>query len=503
MPCEFVVCSAVMFRGRVRQVHFVGIGGIGMSGIAEVLLSLGYTVTGSDIRESETTRRLESLGARVMFGHRAENIEGADVVVYSSAVRTDNPEIVAARARAIPAIRRAEMLAELMRLKYGIAIAGSHGKTTTTSLVATVLAHAGLDPTVVIGGKLNALGTNAKAGNGDLLVAEADESDGSFLKLSPTIAVVTNIDPEHLDHYGSHERLKQAFVDFVERLPFYGLAVLCLDHPDVRDILPRIDRRVVTYGFGCRADYRAENVTLHGPVTRFELLRGDRALGRFEVRLTGRHNVLNTLASIAVADELEVPLEVTREALASFQGVQRRFTVVGEVDGITLVDDYGHHPAEIEATLEAARSAFGRRVVVAFQPHRYTRTRDLFDRFVGAFDRADILVVTEVYPAGEAPIEGATGARLAEAIRRHGHPWVVFEPDKHKVVDCLEAVVKPGDMVIALGAGDINRSVRALYDRLRKVRWDGERPSSEDRTETGTRRSGSGIHAKDAIRSDP
>ncbi len=456
-----------MFRGRVRQIHFVGIGGIGMSGIAEVLLSLGYTVTGSDLKANDTARRLETLGARVEIGHRAENVDEADVVVYTSAAAADNPEIVEARTRGIPVIPRAEMLAELMRLKHGIAIAGSHGKTTTTSLVATVLTHAGLDPTVVIGGKLNAIGTNAKAGSGDILVAEADESDGSFLKLSPTIAVITNIDPEHLDHYGSHEAIKRAFVDFAERIPFYGLAVLCLDHPHVQDILPKIDRRIVTYGTSVQADYRADNIELHGPSTEFDLCRHGDALGRFSVHLTGRHNVLNALSVIAVADELDVPLDVTREALASFEGVQRRFTILGEVNGITLVDDYGHHPAEIEATLEAARSGYKRRVVVAFQPHRYTRTRALFDDFARAFNRADVVVMTEVYAAGEALIPGATGEKLAEAVRRHGHHRVVFEPDKTKVVDRLAAIVQPGDIVIALGAGDINQSVRALYERLR------------------------------------
>ena len=455
-----------MFRGRVRQIHFIGIGGIGMSGIAEVLLSLGYRVSGSDAKASETTRRLESLGARVAIGHRAENIDRSDVVVFSSAVAMENPEVTHARAHGIPVIRRAEMLAELMRLKYGVAIAGSHGKTTTTSLVATVLAHAKLDPTVVIGGKLNAIGTNAKVGDGDILVAEADESDGSFLKLTPTIAVITNIDPEHLDHYGSFERLMQAFVDFAERVPFYGLAVLCLDHPHVQEILPKIDRRIVTYGTTAQADYRADHIVLDGPMTRFQLVRRGEPVGQFEVRLTGRHNVLNTLAVLAIADELGVSLDVAREALASFEGVQRRFTIVGEVGGITLVDDYGHHPAEIEATLEAARTAYTHRLVVAFQPHRYTRTRDLFDQFTRAFNRADVLIVTEVYAAGEAPIANASGRRLAEEIRKHGHHHVIFEPDKTKVVDRLQAIAKPGDMVIALGAGDINQSVRTLAQRL-------------------------------------
>jgi UDP-N-acetylmuramate--alanine ligase len=455
-----------MFRGRVRQIHFIGIGGIGMSGIAEVLLSLGYRVSGSDAKGSDATRRLESLGARVAIGHRAENVAGSDVVVFSSAVGMDNPEVVEARAQGIPVIRRAEMLAELMRLKYGVAIAGSHGKTTTTSLVATVLSHANLDPTVVIGGKLNAIGTNAKVGEGDILVAEADESDGSFLKLTPTIAVITNIDPEHLDHYGSHDKIKDAFVDFAERVPFYGLAVLCLDHPHVQDILPRIDRRVATYGTSAQADYRADRITLHGPITRFQLVRRGEPLGEFAVRLTGRHNVLNTLAVLAVADELGVPLDVSREALASFAGVQRRFTVVAEVGGLTLVDDYGHHPAEIEATLEAARAAYANRLVVAFQPHRYTRTRDLFDQFTRAFNRADVLVVTEVYAAGEAAIDGATGRRLADEIRKHGHHRVIYEPDKAKVADRIQSLAKPGDMVIALGAGDINQCLRALAERF-------------------------------------
>ncbi len=441
-----------------------------MSGIAEILLSLGYTVSGSDAKASEGTRRLESLGAQCFVGHAASHVEGADVVVYSSAVTAANPELAQARALSIPVIRRAEMLAELMRLKYGIAIAGSHGKTTTTSLVATVLHHAGLDPTVVIGGKLNAIGTNARAGSGDLLVAEADESDGSFLKLTPTIAVVTNIDPEHLDHYGSHEAIKHAFVDFIERVPFYGLAVLCLDHPHVQDLIPRVDRRIVTYGTSAQADYRADAIALKGPVTEFDLLRRGERVGRFAVRLTGRHNVLNTLAVIAIADELEVPIDATREALAGFAGVQRRFTLVDEVDGITLVDDYGHHPAEIEATLEAAHAGFGRRLVVAFQPHRYTRTRDLFDAFTRAFNRADVLVVTEVYAAGESPLDGIDGARLAAAIRQHGHHRVHFEPDKSRLPETLASLVRPGDMVIALGAGDINQSLKGLASRLRASR---------------------------------
>ena len=446
-----------MFRGRIRAIHFVGIGGIGMSGIAEVLLTSGFAVSGSDRRESETTKRLEDMGARIHVGHEASNVQGADVVVFSSAVPRDNPELVAARAASIPVIPRAEMLAELMRLKDGIAIAGSHGKTTTTSLVATVLREAGLDPTVVIGGKLNVLGTNAARGQGDLLVAEADESDGSFLHLTPVIAVVTNIDAEHLDHYGTHDAVKDAFVAFANRVPFYGLVVACLDHPHVQDLLPRIEKRTATYGLSAQADYRARNPSVEGLTTRFDLVRRGEELGEVRVRMPGIHNVLNTLAVIAVADELAVPLEVQKRALAGFAGVQRRYTIVGEHDGDTIVDDYGHHPAEIQATLEAAMRAYGRRVVVAFQPHRYSRTHHCFDELTRAFNRADVLLLADVYAAGEPPIEGATSDQLAAAIRAHGHRDVTHVGPRERVVDALLARVKPGDVVITLGAGDVTR----------------------------------------------
>src|SRR5271166_2429625 len=427
-----------MFRGRVRHVHFVGVGGIGMSGLAEVLRTLGFDVSGSDLKPNENTRRLEGLGVKVFFGHAADHVTGADVVVYTSAVAEGNPEIDRARALEVPIIPRAEMLAELMRTRYAVTIAGSHGKTTTTSLVATVLRAAGLDPTVVVGGKVNALGTNARLGEGDLFVAEADESDGSFLKLTPTIAVVTNIDAEHLDHYGSHERVKEAFVEHVNRVPFYGLAVVCLDHPSVQDILPRIERRHVTYGVSRQADYRAKNARFEGLATHFDAYRRSEPLGRFVVHMPGAHNVLNALAAVAVADELEVPLDVTRDAIAGFHGVQRRFTVLGQPalakggksGDVMIVDDYGHHPAEIEATLDAAQRGFDRRVVVAFQPHRYSRTKHLFDEFTRAFNKADVLFVTDVYPAGEKPIEGATGEALADAIRAHGHHAVTYVPDK-------------------------------------------------------------------------
>ena len=451
-----------MFRGRVRKIHFVGIGGIGMSGLAEIVHALGFDTSGSDLRPNSTTQRLDSLGVKILIGHRAANVVGSDVVVYSSAIKPDNPELVEALTSGIPVIARAELLAELMRMKYGVAVAGSHGKTTTTSLVATVLRAGGYDPTVAVGGKMAALGSNAKLGAGDLLVAEADESDGSFLLLTPTIGVVTSIDPEHLDYWGSHDRIKEAFVQFCSRVPFYGLAVLCLDHPDVQSILPAVRRRHTTYGFSPQAEYRAKNVQALGREMRFDVFKQGTSLGEFSVRLPGRHNVLNCLATIAVADELEVPLDVIQHSLADFDGVARRFSVIGEVNGIMLVDDYGHHPAEIRATLEAARTGFDRRIVVAFQPHRYTRTRDLFEQFVTSFNLADIVVVTDIYPAGETPIPGVSGELMARALREHGHQRVHYVQDKDELPSFLHKIVMSGDVVIALGAGDINKSVRDL-----------------------------------------
>jgi len=446
-----------MFRGRVRHVHFIGVGGIGMSGLAEILRSLDFDVSGSDVRAGENTVRLERLGVRIDIGHREQNSEGADVVVYSSAIDPNNPEVRRARELNIPIIQRAEMLAELMRMKYGIAIAGSHGKTTTTSLVATVLRAAGLDPTVVVGGRMAALGSNARLGAGDLLVAEADESDGSFLRLQPTIAVVTNIDPEHLDFYKTHEALKDAFVAFIERVPFYGLAVLCLDHPHVQEILPRVQRRHVTYGLSPQANYSARAVEFRGLNTHFLAFRRGEPLGEFSVRMPGQHNVLNTLAAIAVADELEVPLDVLKHALATFHGVARRFTVVDTPNDIALVDDYGHHPAEVRAVLAAARNAYSQRVLVAFQPHRYSRTQLLFEDFTQAFNQADVLFVTDIYAAGEAPLPGISGKTLAEGIRSHGHQAVSYVADKAQLAQKLAELARPGDVVIALGAGDINK----------------------------------------------
>lgn len=455
-----------MFRGRVRRVHFIGVGGIGMSGLAEILRSMDFDVSGSDLRPGENTGRLERLGVRIHVGHDAAHVRGADVVVYSSAIAADNPELSAAVRGGIPAITRGEMLAELMRMKYAVVIAGSHGKTTTTSLVATVLRAAGLDPTVVVGGRMASLGSNARLGAGDLLVAEADESDGSFLRLSPTIAAITNVDPEHLDFYGSHEALKSAFVQFAERVPFYGLSVLCLDHPHVRDLLPRVNRRYVTYGQSRQADYVADSVAHRGLETSFRVHRQGEPLGEFVVRMPGQHNVLNCLAVVAIADELEVPLDIVKESLATFRGVARRFTVVGEPAGIALVDDYGHHPVEVRVTLNAARNAYNRRVLVAFQPHRYSRTRALFHDFAQAFDQADAVYVTDVYAAGEPAQPGITGAALAEAIAKHGHRSVEYVADRDELADRLAAAAAPGDVVIALGAGDINRVLPSVEARI-------------------------------------
>ncbi len=459
----------MMFRGRVRQIHFVGVGGVGMSGLAEILRSLEFEVSGSDLRDGANTQRLASMGVRIDIGHRADNVHGADVVVLSSAIKPDNPEVMQAQELGIPVIGRAEMLAELMRVKYGIAIAGSHGKTTVTSLVATVLRAGGLDPTVTVGGKMESLGSNARLGGGDLLVAEADESDGTFLRLSPTIAVVTNIDPEHLDFWGSHEQLKDAFVNFVSRIPFYGLSVLCLDHPHVQAILPQLHGRHVTYGTSAQADYSVRGIQYRGLQTAFNAYRRGEPLGGFQINMPGAHNVLNALAAIAVADELGVPRDVTKEALATFTGVGRRFSVVGEVANVTLVDDYGHHPAEIRATLQAARRAFPieqHRLIAIFQPHRYSRTRDLFDDFVTAFNQTDHLFVSGIYPAGEKPIEGVSAERLCEAMSEHGHHSVTLVPDKNDLPERLMHLIRQGDVVLTLGAGDINRVLADLKQRL-------------------------------------
>jgi UDP-N-acetylmuramate--alanine ligase len=446
-----------MFRGRRPTIHFVGIGGIGMSGIAEVLLNLGYPVTGSDLRATETTRRLEGFGAQCYVGHEAGHVGDADVVVTSSAVRRDNPEVVEARRRSVPVIPRADMLAELMRLKYSVAVAGSHGKTTVTSMVAHLLAAGGLDPTAVVGGKLNNLGSNAKLGNGEYMVVEADESDGSFLKFSPAIAVVTNIDPEHLDHYGDFDGLKKAFVEFVNKVPFYGVAVMCLDHPTVQALLPALECRHVTYGLSPQSDYRAEAIESSAFEMSFTVVRRGEPMGRFTLQMVGNHNVQNALAAIAVADDVGVSLEQMQAAFASFTGVQRRFTVRGEASGVTVVDDYGHHPAEVRATLAGARKAFPqRRIIAAFQPHRYTRTRDLMGDFATSFNEADTLLISEIYAASEEPIPGVDGAALAEAVRSYGHRDVAFVPQRSALAQAIRERTRPGDLVITLGAGDIS-----------------------------------------------
>lgn len=453
---------------RYQHIHFVGIGGIGMSGIAELLINLGYHVSGSDIKEADITRRLAQLGADITIGHRAENIRGADVVVLSSAISDDNPEAVAARALGkVPVIRRAEMLAELMRLKYSVLVAGAHGKTTTTSMVATVLARGGLDPTVVIGGKLNAWGTNAKLGYGDFMVAEADESDGTFLLLPPTIAIVTNIDLEHLDFYRDLEHIQQTFLEFINKIPFYGLAVVCLEDANIQTILPQIGKRFATYGFSPQADFQARNVETRGFSTSYRAFHQGEELGEVEVPIPGRHNVLNSLAAIAVASELEVDWASIRTGLADMTGVQRRFQIKGEQQGILVLDDYGHHPTEIRSVLETLASCYpDRRKIVAFQPHRYTRTHALMDQFCRCFYQSDILLVAEIYAASEKPIPGVTGRALADQIMLHGHHELHFSATLDEMLQKLLAIVAPGDVVITLGAGNIYQLGERLLEEL-------------------------------------
>jgi UDP-N-acetylmuramate--alanine ligase len=455
-----------MFK-RYQHIHFVGIGGIGMSGIAEVLLNVGYRVTGSEQKRNEAVERLERLGAKVFIGHDAANLTGAHVVVYSSAVPRDNVELREARARQVPTIPRAEMLAELMRLKYGIAIAGTHGKTTTTSMVAAVLAEARFDPTVVVGGRITSLGSNARVGQGEYLVAEADESDGSFLRLSPTIAVVTTIDAEHLDHYGTLEAISAAFLEFINKVPFYGVAVLCLDQPNVQLLIPRVEKRMVTYGLESSADLTARRLVPSGMTSRFEVLHHGAVLGECALRVPGRHNVLNALAAIAVGLDLEIPFVTIQKGIAEFSGVQRRFQIRGEAKRVLVVDDYGHHPAEIRTTLAAAKAGFDRRVVTVFQPHRYTRTLHLRQEFLTAFNQADVLAVMDIYAAGEPPIHGVTGRDLADAIRAHGHRDVTYVgSDRGRILEYLTDTLRPGDLLLTLGAGDVGQLGQELLDRL-------------------------------------
>ena len=438
------------------HIHFVGIGGIGMSGIAELLLNLGYKVSGSDIQSSDITENLKTLGGIIYEGHSDKHISGADVVVISSAVGASNPEVRAAEQASIPVIPRAEMLAELMRLKYSVAIAGAHGKTSTTSIVASVLAKGGLDPTVVIGGKLKSIGTNAVLGQGDYIVADADESDGSFLKFSPTIAVVTNIDREHLDFYADLDEIKNVFLEFLDRIPFYGLAVLCLDNEAIQDIIPRIKKRYTTYGMNSQADYQIRDVEFKDQKSNFSVYYDGKQLGEIQLNLPGIHNVYNATASIAVAMELDIAFDHIKEALETVDGVQRRLEMKGEKNGVTVIDDYGHHPTEIKTTLQALEENWpDRRKVVVFQPHRYTRTQALFDDFTRAFYQSDLLVVLPIYSAGEKIIEGVTSQLLCEGINAHGHKEVLCVEDFKQAVTHLKKILTSGDILLTLGAGDV------------------------------------------------
>ncbi len=459
----------------IGTIHFVGIGGIGMSGIAEVMHILGYRVQGSDMAESAIVEGLRKRGIAVTIGHSPDNLGEAAVVVTSTAVKKDNPEVEAAYARRIPVVRRAEMLAELMRLKSTVAVAGTHGKTTTTSMIAAMLDAGGIDPTVINGGIINAYGSNARLGSSDWMVVEADESDGSFLRLDGTIAVVTNIDPEHLDHYGSFDAVRDAFVEFVENVPFYGAALLCVDHDEVQAIIPRLrDRRVVTYGFAAQADIRGDNVLPIPGGNRFDVLLRNRvgevrAIEGIVLPMPGRHNVQNALAAIGVAAELGIPDAVIARGFEKFHGVKRRFTKVGEVDGIVIIDDYGHHPVEIRAVLSAAREGAQGRVIAVVQPHRYTRLQSLMDEFRGAFNDADIVLVAPVYAAGEAPIEGVDHEALVEGLKQRGHLGAHAASDADDICQQLRDLAAPGDMVICLGAGDITKWAAGLADGIRKV----------------------------------
>jgi len=463
----------------IGTIHFVGIGGIGMSGIAEVMHNLGYQVQGSDIAEGYVVEGLRARGIKVLIGHRAENLGDAAVVVTSTAVKRDNPEVVAALEARVPVVRRAEMLAELMRLKRTVAVAGTHGKTTTTSLVAALLDAGGVDPTVINGGIINSYGSNARLGESEWMVVEADESDGSFLRLDGTIAVVTNIDPEHLDHYGSFEAIKDAFVEFIENVPFYGCAVLCIDHPEVQAVIPKVrDRRVVTYGFSAQADVRGENVTPVPGGNRFDVVirqrdGSSRRIEGIELPMPGRHNVQNALAAVGVAVEMGCADSVIQTGFAKFGGVKRRFTKVGEIDGVTIIDDYGHHPVEIRAVLAAAREGVQNRVIAVVQPHRFTRLRDHLEEFQAAFNDADIVYAAPVYAAGEAPIEGIDSAALVEGIKARGHRSAQLIASADALAAELASTAQPGDMVVCLGAGDITKWAAGLEAAIRRARTGG------------------------------
>jgi UDP-N-acetylmuramate--alanine ligase len=458
----------MMFR-KAERIHFVGIGGIGMSGIAEVLLNLGYAISGSDLVDSEITRRLARLGVRQVIGHRAENVEQADVVVVSSAVTPDNVEVLAAKARKIPVIPRAEMLAELMRMKYGVAVAGSHGKTTTTSLIAAVLAKGGLDPTLVIGGRLNNLGSNAKLGQGEFMVAEADESDGSFLRLNPMVAVVTTIDREHLDYYKDLADIQEAFAHFLDKVPFYGFCVVCGDEPNIRALLPGLTKKVFTYGLQGDVDYSARDIRTQGFGSVFTATRQGAALGSVRLNIPGLHNIRNALAAIATGLELDIPFPPVQDALHEFGGIHRRFEVKGEARGVTIVDDYGHHPTEIEATLHTARLVWpDRRLVVAFQPHRYTRTQALWREFCAPLLSADVVLLTDVYGAGEPYIPGVSSTLIWQGLQEGGHSQAIYVPQDEGLAAEMLKQIRGGDVVLTLGAGDVWKAGEQLLKALQE-----------------------------------
>ena len=451
---------------RLKQIHMVGIGGTGMNGIAEVLLNLGYAVSGSDLQATDVTKRLEKLGARVAIGHEAKNVDGASVVVISSAVRDTNPEVVEARRLKIPVIPRAEMLSELMRMKLGIAVAGSHGKTSTTSMIALVLEAGGFDPTIIVGGRLNTIGAHAKLGAGDFIVAEADESDRSFLLLSPFIAVLTNIDEEHLDQYRSLDDIKKTFVNFANKVPFYCPVILCLDDPNLQSIIPELERKIITYGFSAQSDLTARDFSFEEFRSSSCLYAHGKVLGPMKLQVPGMHNILNAMAAAAVGLDLDIPAKTILEALESYTGTGRRFELRKVVNDIMVIEDYAHHPTEIKATLEAAKRGWDRRVVAVFQPHRYTRLSKLMTSFATAFNQADILVLTEIYPAGEDPIPGVTGRALYEEVRQFGHKQVHFEPDLKKIGSLLQTFLEPGDIVLVLGAGNVNRTIPDIIENL-------------------------------------
>ncbi len=455
---------------RFKHLHFVGIGGVGMCGIAEILLNLGYKISGSDLKSSETTERLSKLGAQIFTGHQGENVTGADVVVISSAVREENPEVKAAKLNKIPVIRRAEMLAELMRMKFGIAVAGTHGKTTTTSMIGQILTEGGLDPTIIVGGRVVNLESNAKLGKGMYLVAEADEFDRSFLKLSPTMAVVTNLEAEHLDCYKNLDEIKAAFLEFMNKVPFYGNVVLCLNEASLQSLMPQIQRPIITYGTVPQADLFAYDIKFHENSSNFKVRVKQKEMGTLSLQVPGIHNVKNSLAALAVGLELEIPWEKIKSALHDFKGVNRRFEVKGIKDGIMVVDDYAHHPTEIEATLKAAKTGWKKRIIAVFQPHLYSRTKDFYPDFGRSFSDSDILIVTDIYPAREEPIAGVTGELVAQAAKDSGHKQVFYVPQPKEVVKFLKKFLKKEDLVITLGAGDIYKVGQELLNNIQNAK---------------------------------